>query len=245
MIRNNLELTENELQNLFKRLDIDRDARATFSEFKRLFGLSTLSFQQRTFTDSLRSSILTIESPRFRSSIRSPLRNNTSTIYTSPLRERKIDILNKSSEDLDLNGPRDKSKFNYIKKNVGDDDFEEYNLTKNFNSIKVSSAQRNNLNLNTSTFRNNCISYEEENFISFLRDILDIENELEKAKIDLTYKSDFNVEDAFRNFEIDGRGFINELDIKYGLNPMDIFPTREEIALLIKRYDLSGEGIIR
>lgn len=90
----------------------------------------------------------------------------------------------------------------------------------------------------------NYVSYEEENFISYLRELLDLENQLEKAKCDNIIRSDFNAEDAFSIFEVDRRGYLTELDLKYGLNALDIFPTQEEIALLVKRYESRGEGIL-
>jgi hypothetical protein len=90
----------------------------------------------------------------------------------------------------------------------------------------------------------NYLSYEEENFISYYKELLDLESQLEKAKCDNIIKSDFNTEDAFGIFEIDRRGYVTDLDLKYGLNSLDIYPTQEEIALLIKRYDTRGEGIL-
>lgn len=99
----------------------------------------------------------------------------------------------------------------------------------------------NDFSANVGTY----ISFEEENFISYFRDLLDLENQIEKAKCELIIKSDFNIEDAFSIFEIDRRGYLTDLDVKYGLNSLDIFPTQEEINLLIKRYDIRGEGILR
>ena len=91
----------------------------------------------------------------------------------------------------------------------------------------------------------NYVTYEEENFVAYLNELLDLENQIEKAKCDMIIKSDFNTEDAFGIFEIDRRGYITDLDVKYGLNSLDIFPVHEEIAMLIKRYDSRGEGILR
>ena len=68
--------------------------------------------------------------------------------------------------------------------------------------------------------------------------------DLDFWQCDNIIKSDFNGEDAYSIFENDRRGYVTDLDMKYGLNSLDIFPTQEEIALLIKRYDARGEGII-
>ena len=44
------------------------------------------------------------------------------------------------------------------------------------------------------------------------------ENKIEAAKVNLALNSDFNCEDDFRIFELNGRGFINQCDLKCGLN---------------------------
>ena len=103
----------------------------------------------------------------------------------------------------------------------------------------VSSTVGNNFGVS-----NSFVSYEEENFINYLKELLDLEGQLEKAKCDNIIKSDFNGEDAFGIFEVDRRGYVTDLDLKYGLNSLGIFPTQEEIALLIKRFDSRGEGIL-
>lgn len=92
---------------------------------------------------------------------------------------------------------------------------------------------------------NAILSYEDENFNSYLKELLELENEIESAKFDLIIKADFNIEDAFRIFELSGRGYLTELDVKYGMNSLDIYPSKEEIALLVKRYDMSNEGILK
>jgi Ca2+-binding EF-hand superfamily protein len=234
MIKNGIDVTESEVNNLFKRLDIDRDNRVTFSEFKRLFGSSFSSsrFDTDKSTNStyeIRSNkISSFESPRTHT-LRSPLRtNNTSRLY-SPLRERTINVLNKSVDRIDLNRSTARTPL----RSTGFDS--KYGISNGFSDDKSS----------FSSLRNSYVSYEEETFITFLRELLEIENDIEKAKIDLTYKTDFNVEDAFRNFELDGRGYVTDLDFNYGLNAFDIFTSREEVALLIKRYDINNEGVLR
>ncbi len=237
-VRNNIDISESELNNLFKRLDVDCDSRVTLTEFKRLFnsasGSPLLSEKNlsSTFSSSLRSSQRSTRSGGFESPRRTPVKtNNTVSRLYSPLRDRTLSILNKSVERLDLNRSLVRSPERTLSPRR-----QRFNLSNSFAERNLSSSLRSN---------NNYVSYEEENFITFLRDLLEIENQIEKAKIDLTYKTDFNVEDAFRNFELDGRGYITDVDIKYGLNALDVFASREEIDLLIKRYDIQGEGVIR
>ncbi len=71
-----------------------------------------------------------------------------------------------------------------------------------------------------------------------------IEGDIECLKIDLSLNPDFNCEDAFRIFELDGRGFLDKDDLKYGLNLLNIYPTDHELRLLMKRFDLQKQGSI-
>jgi Ca2+-binding EF-hand superfamily protein len=86
--------------------------------------------------------------------------------------------------------------------------------------------------------------YEEGQFNDFLRKLMMAESQIEDAKVSLALRTDFNCEDAFRIFELNGRGFIDECDLKCGLNLIGIFPTDHEIRLLMKRFDLQKQGVL-
>lgn len=234
----------------FKRLDIDRDSKVTFTEFKRLFNSPTIGTlnpskngsKASTFYESAGSrGFETTKKSPLRSPYRSPLRNTIKSPnrtlatrylsplrFTSPLKERTLNLLNRSAE-----------KFNFAsgkspeKNKTGSRFTISSNLGRSLrNSEMVSSA-------------NQFVTYEEENFQSYLRELIDLENEIENAKCDLVTKADFNIEDAFRIFELSGRGYLGLLEIKYGLNFLDIYPSEEEIYLLVKRYNLGREGFLR
>lgn len=193
MLNNNIDVTDSEIRNIFKRLDIDRDNRINFNEFKRLF-----------------YNVLTSESKELM--LNRSISNKNKRIYESPLR----------------------SKSQYGNKRL-----------RNSNDLSDMYIEENNFSRNNYSLKNSYMSYEEENFVQFIKELLEIESNLEKAKISLIYKSDFNVEDVFRNFEIDGRGYITLLDLNHGLSAFDVFAPMEDIDLLMKRYDLKNEGILR
>ena len=86
--------------------------------------------------------------------------------------------------------------------------------------------------------------YEERQFNDFLSKLMLAENKIEAAKVNLALNSDFNCEDAFRIFELNGRGFINQCDLKCGLNLLGIYPTDHEVRLLMKRFDLQNQGFL-
>ena len=86
--------------------------------------------------------------------------------------------------------------------------------------------------------------YEQKQFNDFLRKLMEIEGQIERIKTNLALNSDFNCEDVFRLFELDGRGYLDKDDLKYGLNLIGIFPTDHELRLLMKRFDLQKQGVI-
>jgi hypothetical protein len=50
-----------------------------------------------------------------------------------------------------------------------------------------------------------------------------LERALERVKVDLSLRTDFNLIDAFRVFDVDGKGWITAGEIKDGLVLFEIF----------------------
>ena len=73
---------------------------------------------------------------------------------------------------------------------------------------------------------------------------MELENKIENLKIELSLRCDFNWEEIFRLFELEGRGFISREDFLIGFNKLDLYPKDIDISLLLKRYDLRKEGYI-
>lgn len=89
-------------------------------------------------------------------------------------------------------------------------------------------------------------SYEEEVFLTYVKDLISIENSLEINKNEIALKSDFNMEDVFSIFEKFNKGYISEFDLKDGLNSyFGLFPLLEEISALFKRYDTEKLGSLK
>ena len=107
-----------------------------------------------------------------------------------------------------------------------------------------SPIRNQSLNINNINTRNdyNYNSYEQKLFNDLLKKLMQVESEIERIKIDLACNPEFNCEDAFRLFELEGRGFLDKEDLKYGLNLLDINPSDQELRLLMKRFDLKNQG---
>ena len=88
------------------------------------------------------------------------------------------------------------------------------------------------------------IDENEQIFIKYLKLLIKSEKEIEFARRDLMRQDDYNAEDAFRLFEVEGRNIINREDLRYGLRILGIKPSEAQLTLLMDRYDLDGNGYI-
>ena len=115
-----------------------------------------------------------------------------------------------------------------------------YNIENKDPNILIKEENINNSNNND--IKENEIEIKELN--DYIKFLLKGENKIENIKIDLSKISDFSVEDAFRIFEKNGRGFLDREDIKYGLSVLNIYPSDYNLDLFIKRFDLQKKGFI-
>lgn len=211
--------------------------------------LQDSKISSKGFSDSpLKSQTQPLRSPvrsPLRQTIRSPVRTTSQRFYSpnrysSPLRDRTMSVLEMSNDRIN----RSLARSPEVLRNSSNLLNSSMNSSLRASTARMGMSGTNNFNSTQELRTTSYVSFEEENFISYIRELLDLEAQLEKAKCDNIIKSDFNGEDAYSIFEVDRRGYITDLDIKYGLNSLDIFPTQEEIALLIKRFDSRGEGIL-
>lgn len=156
----------------------------------------------------------------------SPLRYRTS----SPLRTSPSPISNSFKKTYSPN------RFG------GSDSFMDSTNFRTYNSPSRSRLRNPNTNFNFSSNNYNYNNYEQRQFNDLLRKLMSIESQIEKIKIDLALSPDFNVEDAFRLFELDGRGYLDKEDLKCGLNLIGVCPTDHELRLLMNRFDLQKQG---
>ncbi len=85
---------------------------------------------------------------------------------------------------------------------------------------------------------------EEEIYCDFFKLLLDTEILLEKEKNELALRSDFNIEDAFRIFQLRNRDYLTEADFDFGCKSLSIPIDKDVISLIFKKYDLVNEGVL-
>ena len=92
--------------------------------------------------------------------------------------------------------------------------------------------------------KNEYIKYEQNQFNEFMKKLMEVESQIEGAKISLAKNPDFNSEDAFKLFELNDKEYLDINDIKEGLNLIGLYPTERQLNLLMKRFDLQKNGYI-
>lgn len=85
----------------------------------------------------------------------------------------------------------------------------------------------------------------ELSMVNLFREQLELEKRLERVKIDLSLRTDFNLIDAFRIFDTEGKGWISAQEIKDGLALLNIFANADDLHLYLSRYDKDDDGRLR
>jgi len=72
-----------------------------------------------------------------------------------------------------------------------------------------------------------------------------INQNLEEWKNRLALQKDFNLFDGFRLIDVKERGFVGKIELKNGLSALGVNASKEEIDLLVARFDKDQVGIFR
>lgn len=80
---------------------------------------------------------------------------------------------------------------------------------------------------------------EEDELVESLKDIVDLDRELESALKSLSMRPDFTLYDGFRVFDYENLGYAELDDIIEAFHVFGIFPTEEEARLFLVRYDIN------
>jgi len=84
-----------------------------------------------------------------------------------------------------------------------------------------------------------------DSLIEVMKQFIQIEKELEIGKQDLALRPDFNLLDFFRLFDLEGRGSISSSELADGMKKFGIYPNKEELYLLLRRFDKDNDGKLK
>lgn len=71
--------------------------------------------------------------------------------------------------------------------------------------------------------------YEEDEIARAFKEFISIDKDIEGQKCLLALKSDFNLEDSYKMFDIENKGNFNLRELEEGFAIMRIYPQREEL----------------
>lgn len=236
---------ESDKSALFRKIDLDLDGKVSYSEFaEAVFGIqpsstkrsisprrndykkdakNSPSYRQR-YTD-------TCPSERMTTRISTRTRHPTDTDeeyknYIETLRESRSPRKYVLETEEEFRTPKRSSK----RESFNQDELDTEEFGRSFSSIKKSPLK----------------AREEEEFIEILKTIIDNEKFLRSLKDELALRPDFNLFDAFRYFDAQGKGsFINSKQFEEGCNRLNIFPTKDEIFLFFRKNDTDFDGLLR
>ena len=269
LLNHDITFSEDDLDNIMKRLDFNEDHIINFFEFHKFF----------CFADSNCRCTLNIKNCCLCNPNLIPNNNNNIIIkeISPSLSIRGPPVKGCDNNYISSNNCNDCIQFNnQYYNNIDDknnDSYKEnsFNISENlllrkrperhFKNKKNNTINENNLEYNNNIdflapnqYSNNenychichnspckCIEISlrkaENEFLIYLRECIKLENKIEKAKIDLSLRSDFNVEDAFKIFERENRKYITDADLIYGLNTLEVYPSEKDILLIKRRIN--------
>ena len=116
-------------------------------------------------------------------------------------------------------------------------------------SKTTGSGRNENLNKNTLINKEFSLGNKKadilEGLLRVLREIVNLERELETAKEDLAIRPDFNLFDSFRLFDKKAVGTVSAGDIEQGLNEVGIYPKKEELYLFVRKFDKNADARLK
>ena len=179
-----------------------------------------------------------------------PNDNNFNTIQKYFIPPEKKQNINNNNMNQNFNN-QNYNNMNYPNQNqnYNNNINQKNNFNNNFNNqnknnINIPPQNKNFRNINSQRKKPKPPSKEELQFIDFLCQLMAAESTLEQARIDLSLKTDFTCQDAFKIFEQNNRGFLSDEDLKYGFEELGVCINDKDINLLLKRFDIENEGVI-
>ncbi len=236
-IRNNgFDLFYNDIKRIMKRINICKSGFITIDDLQKFFDVDKVTSSKQVMNDRIINDL-----------IRKGDENNSNSKFYN-IQKPKMQI----SDNLTLrNIPiRNEQNKNNVNTNSHFSNLQNQNIQNPNQNINTQ-----NINLNQNTFNNNNIpQIDVKKFISndsklnicinILKLISETEIQIENQKIELSLREDFNIKDAFNFFCVSKKNYITEYDLKKTLNNLGLYPNNDDITLLMKKYDISNNGLL-
>ena len=249
LIRNGYDnISDNKLSAIINRLSLSKNELVSCCDLQRLFEVGYCDTSKRDLYESMLNCPKNIIDSGYNQNEKSNIAaEDNNTILNSDKKDYQINssnyYINNSKENI----------YKYAKKIIDEEKINDYEVEENKELLKnISLTNQKNKVLNKMEKKNklnneNALEIPEEKyFIEYLENILGNEVLIERKKIELSLRSDFNIEDCIQIFKTNGMNdqIISKEDFIYGSQTLDLKFNTEEIELIFFKYDLENNGYL-
>ena len=251
LIRNGYDnISDNKLSAIINRLSLSKNELVSCCDLQRLFEVGYCDTSKRDLYESMLNCPKNIIDSGYNQNEKSNIAaEDNNTILNSDKKDYQI-----NSSNYYINNTNSKENiYKYDKKIIDEEKINDYELEENKELLKnISLTNQKNKVLNKMEKKNklnneNALEIPEEKyFIEYLENILGNEVLIERKKIELSLRSDFNIEDCIQIFKTNGMNdqIISKEDFIYGSQTLDLKFNTEEIELIFFKYDLENNGYL-
>ena len=252
LIRNGYDnISDNKLSAIINRLSLSKNELVSCCDLQRLFEVGYCDTSKRDLYESMLNCPKNIIDSGYNQNEKSNIAaEDNNTILNSDKKDYQIN----SSNYYNINNTNSKENiYKYDKKIIDEEKINDYEVEENKELLKnISLTNQKNKVLNKMEKKNklnneNALEIPEEKyFIEYLENILGNEVLIERKKIELSLRSDFNIEDCIQIFKTNGMNdqIISKEDFIYGSQTLDLKFNTEEIELIFFKYDLENNGYL-
>ena len=251
LIRNGYDnISDNKLSAIINRLSLSKNELVSCCDLQRLFEVGYCDTSKRDLYESMLNCPKNIIDSGYNQNEKSNIAaEDNNTILNSYKKDYQI-----NSSNYYINNTNSKENiYKYNKKIIDEEKINDYEVEENKELLKnISLTNQKNKVLNKMEKKNklnneNALEIPEEKyFIEYLENILGNEVLIERKKIELSLRSDFNIEDCIQIFKTNGMNdqIISKEDFIYGSQTLDLKFNTEEIELIFFKYDLENNGYL-
>ena len=251
LIRNGYDnISDNKLSAIINRLSLSKNELVSCCDLQRLFEVGYCDTSKRDLYESMLNCPKNIIDSGYNQNEKSNIAaEDNNTILNSDKKDYQI-----NSSNYYINNTNSKENiYKYNKKIIDEEKINDYEVEENKELLKnISLTNQKNKVLNKMEKKNKLNNEdaleipEEKYFIEYLENILGNEVLIERKKIELSLRSDFNIEDCIQIFKTNGMNdqIISKEDFIYGSQTLDLKFNTEEIELIFFKYDLENNGYL-
>lgn len=81
--------------------------------------------------------------------------------------------------------------------------------------------------------------------MNVFQDFIRLEKDLERLKVEITLRDDYNLIDAFGLLDEQGKGYISPVELREALAEMGLKFNIDEIHLAFERFNTLGDGLLK